>query len=114
MKDDHFYSIDKLVEFGLNMGMANQMINMMNDSIRNMAVPGAEIRPQPQAMFYAIINEMQAGPFAESEVAQLISQKRITTETYMWRPGMAEWKKVAEMPEILRIVALTPPEFKKQ
>ena len=113
MNNDHFYSMDKLVEFGLSMNIATQMINMMNDSIRNMAMPGAEIHPQPQSIFYAILDDKQAGPFAESEVAQLISQKKITTEPYMWRPGMTEWKKVKEMPEVLRIVALTPPEFKK-
>jgi hypothetical protein len=96
MNNDHQYSINNLIEFGLSMSIAAQMIKVMNDN-----------NPQPQSIFYAIINDKQAGPFAESEVAQLISQKQITTETYIWRPGMSEWKKAVEIPEILRIVALT-------
>lgn len=72
MNNDHQYSINNLIEFGLSMSIAAQMIKVMNDNY-----------PQPQSIFYAIINDKQAGPFAESEVAQLISQKQITTETYM-------------------------------
>ena len=30
MDDNHFFSIDRLVEFGLGMGMAQQMIRVMN------------------------------------------------------------------------------------
>lgn len=114
MNEDSFYSMDRLIEFGLEMGVATQMTRMMNESIRNMQVPGAG-NPMPQAspLYYAILNGNQAGPFAESEIARLISLKQITVETYMWKPGMADWKKVSDLPDVLRIVALTPPEFTK-
>lgn len=113
MNEDSFYSIDRLVEFGLGMSIATQMTQMMNESIRNMNVPGAGNYIQPATLYYAILDGNQAGPFAESEVARLVSEKKITSETYMWKPGMPNWKKVSEMPDVLRIVALTPPEFNK-
>lgn len=114
MNEDSFYSMDRLIEFGLEMSIANEMVQIMNASIRNMVVPGAgNHMQQPASLYYAILDGNQAGPFSESEVTQLISNKRITPETYMWRPGMPDWKKVSGIPDVLRIVALTPPEFKK-
>lgn len=33
MDNDSFYSLDRLIEFGLGINMANQMIKVMNDSL---------------------------------------------------------------------------------
>lgn len=114
MKEDSFYSLDHLVEFGLGISVANQMIKAMNESMQNMYVPGADNRiSRPETMYYAIIDGHQAGPFSECEVARLIADKKIVVSTYMWRPGMPNWKQVSEMPDVLKIVALTPPNFNK-
>ena len=40
MNDDNFFSIERLVEFGLGMGIAQQMVNSMNQAMKNVHIPG--------------------------------------------------------------------------
>ena len=57
MNDNNFFSIDRLVEFGMGMAMAQQMVGMMNQTIKQMYVPGSiQSMPssQPQIFFVAI------------------------------------------------------------
>jgi hypothetical protein len=110
-----FYSIDRLIEFGLGMGIAQQMVQTMNQTMANMSIPGAgnPMPPPVQAgrVYYAVLDGKQAGPFSETEVARLIGDKKLSKETYVWYPGLREWKTAENVPEILRLVALSPPEF---
>ncbi len=114
MDNDSFYSLDRLIEFGLGINMANQMIKVMNDSLQQMYVPGADspIRQQ-SSLFYVIVDGKQVGPLSESEMARLVTQNKVDASTYVWKPGMSSWKIASEVPEVLRIVALTPPVFNK-
>jgi hypothetical protein len=111
--EHHFYSIDRLVEFGLGMGIAQQMVQTMNQTMANMRVPGAgnPMPAQPERVYYAMLDGKQAGPFSETELTRLINDKKLSKETYVWRAGLAEWKTAENVPEILRLVALAPPDF---
>lgn len=40
MCDNSFNSIDRLLEFGMSMAVANQMINTMNYAMSNMNIAG--------------------------------------------------------------------------
>ncbi len=113
MEEGQFFSIDRLVEFGLGMSIAQQMIRSMNTSMNNMQVAGG-VSVLPQAnnkIYYAMLEGKQAGPFSESELTRLISEKRVVKETYLWTPGLNAWKLAEQIPEVLRLVALTPPPF---
>ncbi|MDR1575649.1 MAG: DUF4339 domain-containing protein [Treponema sp.] len=108
-----FYSIDRLVEFGMGMAMAQQMVQTMNQAMRNMPVPGAgnpmQMPPTPERVYYVVLDGKQAGPFSETELTRLIGEKKLSKETKIWYPGLMEWKSAEDIPEILRLVALTPP-----
>lgn len=39
MNEDSFYSINRLVEFGLGMSVAQQMVQTMNTAMTDMQVP---------------------------------------------------------------------------
>jgi hypothetical protein len=80
MNDDGFFSINRLVEFG--MGIAQQMVNTMNSAMTNMNVPGSlnPMQTAPQ-FYYAMIEGNQAGPFSGQELSRLISEKKIVKET---------------------------------
>jgi hypothetical protein len=116
MNTNHFYSIDRLVEFGMEMAIANQMISVMNQSMAQMKVPGATIpSSQPTAaLYYFVIDGSQAGPFSESEVTQLIVEKKLTPATLVWSPGLPGWREAQQVPEIMKLVALTPPPKQTQ
>jgi hypothetical protein len=53
MDDSSFFSMDRLVEFGMGMTVAQQMVKTMNQSMTNMHVPGA-MNPmeKPQQQFF--------------------------------------------------------------
>ncbi len=111
MDNDSFFSIDRLVEFGMGMAMAQQMVGMMNQSMRQMYVPGSiqsMPKPMPQ-IYYVAIDGQQVGPLNDSELSQLVAQKQITKDSLGWVPGMYTWKPIEQIPAILRVVALAPP-----
>ncbi len=115
MNDDTFFSMDKLVEFGLGMAVAQQMTQAMNTAFNNMQMPGAGNPMNVQTVtisFYIMLDGKQLGPLSEAEVGQLIQQKKITKETYVWKVGMKDWATAENVPEVLKLVCLAPPEFK--
>lgn len=87
-----FYSIDCLVEFGMGMAIARQMMNTMNHTMRNMYIPGAgnppDHPPKLERIYYAVLDGKQAGPFSETELVRLVNDKKLSKETYVWRPGL--------------------------
>lgn len=122
MDEMSFYSIDRLMEFGLSLGIATQMAGSMNMALQGMRVPGAGRSPQPmpgevaspaatvgQALYYAVVDGAAQGPLTAAELARLITEKRVTKETYIWKPGMPDWQLAESIPEVLQLVALTPP-----
>ena len=114
MSDNSFFSIDRLVEFGMGMAMAQQMVRTMNYAMNSMQVPGVDRKMQnvPQSIYYVIIEGQQTGPFSESEMGRLVADKKVTSSSYVWKPGMPAWQTADKVPDVLRIVALTPPTFK--
>jgi hypothetical protein len=113
MNDNSFFSIDRLVEFGMGLAVARQMASTMNESMSRMYVPGAmnPMQSPIQSVYYAMIEGKQAGPFSESELSRLISEKKVVNETYIWKPGLAKWEIAEQLPEVLKLVALSPPPF---
>lgn len=96
------------------MAMAQQMVKTMNESMQSMYVPGSGAnltgtQPAAPSLFYAVLGGNQAGPFSESELAQLIRDRKVDKETYVWKPGMGDWIKAENVPEVLKLVCLTPP-----
>lgn len=128
MQND-FSSLDKLVEFGLGVGIATQMMNTMNTVIARTAVPGVGINPgvQPQpatqqsaaaaqsacpAQWYAVIDKHVCGPLQQTEIEQLIDRQLLDGDTFVWQPGMPSWQPANNVPEIYKAIILANPEIK--
>lgn len=113
MNDENFFSINRLMEFGLGMSMAQQMIEVMNSSMKSMYIPGS-IQTMPNAAqqtSYVVIDNQQVGPLNDSEIMQLIQSKKINKDTLAWQPGMPNWLPIEQIPSILKIIAITPPSI---
>lgn len=106
-----FYSMDKLVEFGISMAIANQMVTSMNQSLNQMQVPvaGKAMPQKSEDIYFAVIDGRQKGPYSLTELSRLIAEKKIVKETYIWKPGMSQWELAENVNEVLRLVAITPP-----
>lgn len=112
MTNDNFFSVDRLVEFGLGMAVAQQMVNSMNHALQNTYTPGAQSPMQQNRIpvsFFAVLDDKRAGPFTESELSRIVSEGKINKKTLLWHAGMPNWVEAENMPDFLRIIALTPP-----
>ncbi|MBQ8066407.1 MAG: DUF4339 domain-containing protein [Prevotella sp.] len=114
MDDNNFFSVDRLVEFGMGMQIARQMVASMNQQFQQMYVPGSiQSMPQPAPSTYYVAKDGKpVGPLSETELSQMICTQQVTKESLCWMPGMQEWKPVAQVPAVLRIVAMTPPPLR--
>ena len=102
-------NLDHLMEFGVSMAVAQQMINTMNHCIDNMKVPGVSLPQQQNAVskkYHIVANNSVLGPFCLSEMEVLVKAKTITPETLIWMPGMVGWAKASIIPEINIILML--------
>lgn len=115
MDDSNFFSVDRLVEFGMTMQIATQMVGSMNQQMQQMRIPGSiQTMPQPAPhIYYVAIDGKSVGPLNEREISRMICDRQVTKDTLCWMPGMSEWKPVEQVPAVLRIVALTPPPLKQ-
>jgi hypothetical protein len=113
MNEDNFFSTNRLVEFGLGMGVAQQMVKSMNHALENTHIPGSQTSPigGPMKSYHIIFDGKPAGPFSESEIARLITEGKVKKDTYVWRLGMAQWDMVENVTDVLKLVALAPPPF---
>lgn len=113
MDDQSCYYIDRLVDFGLGMGMANQMAGMMNQYMRTMDIPGSikNLSKQVAQIYYVALDGQPVGPLDDGEMSRMISQKLVNKDTLAWMPGMLTWKPIEQVPSILKFVILTPPEI---
>lgn len=102
--------LNRLMEFGLSMGMAQQMVNMMNQTMQNMQIPvsGNPVQPKSQE-WYVAINGKACGPFSESEMKNLLLERKVTKGTLVWCSGMREWAAIENTPEALKLITLLPP-----
>lgn len=103
-----FSSIDKLVEFGLGISAAQQMIKMMNTSMQDMYIPGQAI-PVPTKEWYIAQDGKSHGPYKENEIISKLNNNEISKDTFVWCVGMHAWKKAEETPEFLKLILQIPP-----
>jgi len=92
---------------GAGMAMANQMAGAMNQQ------PAAVPPPLPQGGFYVAINGQQTGPLDLAALAALVSKGSFTSQTLVWKQGMAGWIPAASVPELQTILSAVPPPMPK-
>jgi len=112
MNSENMYSIDRLVEFGLGIGIAQQMIKSMNHAVQNSAIPGVQTAPYGASAahnYFCAIDGKQAGPFSVEELTRMISSGNVVRTTLLWRPGLTRWDLAENIPDVLKLVALMPP-----
>lgn len=113
--DNSFNSIERLLEFGMSMAVAQQMMQAMNHAMQNITTPQFKNvnMPLPQATsFYALVNDIPQGPFTEQELIGHILANRVNNETLVWLNGMPGWMQAQQVPEVAKLFALMPPLIK--
>ena len=116
MNQDNFYSIERLVEFGLGANLAGRMVASMNQALQNVSIPGAHYSPlqAPAHHYFAVLDGKQVGPLSDVELIRLMQNAQISKDTLIWRPGLSQWQALQNVPDALRLLALLPPPLPTQ
>lgn len=100
-------TIDHLVEFGMSIAVAQQMMKTMNHCVENMKVAGSSM-PQVGSIkqYHVVANNYVSGPFNLSELEVLVKAKTVTSDTLVCKPGITGWTMASTIPEINKIIML--------
>lgn len=112
MNDSNFSVLDRLMEFGLSMGIAQQMISTMNQTMQAMQIPETA-KPVPPKLteWYAAIDGKATGPFSEQEMKNLLLERKVTKESLVWCAGMLDWQTAEHTPGLLKLLLQLPPSL---
>ena len=68
-QDNSFAPIERLMEFGMSMAVANQMIQTMNEVMAKSNKPSLQnigLQHQVPKSYYVVINDISQGPFQKA------------------------------------------------
>ncbi len=86
-------------------GMMNGMMSGMNPSAQGGVVPP----PIPTIAYHVAINGQAAGPFDLNTLKQMALSKQLTSDSLVWKSGMADWAKAGTVDELKTILVAPPP-----
>lgn len=113
-QDYSFAPIERLMEFGMSMAVANQMIQTMNEVLAKSNKPSLQnVTSQYQVpkSYYVVINDITQGPFSENEISGYIITDKINENTFIWHDGMAHWELSKDVSEVAKLFLLKPPKL---
>lgn len=90
--------------FGAQMGSIGSQVNVNQSPAQTPPTP-----PPPPTGFHVLVNGAQQGPFPINQIRDAIAQRQVTQETLVWKPGMPQWAKAGEQPELAAFFMPSPP-----
>lgn len=110
MDDESKLSVNNMVEMAMGLSMASLFSQAMNSAFSNSTrILKDDPMYAPARYIHAIVNGEQKGPFSSGEIMSMIQSGTIVPETYMWKPGMPEWKPAKDITDITPGLELIPP-----
>jgi len=98
------------VGLGAGLAMGAQMMNSMGQGAAAASAAAAAPPPVPGAALYHVaVGGAQAGPFDMATLARQAATGELTRMTLVWKPGMPQWAKAGDLPELQSLFANTPP-----
>lgn len=99
------------IGLGLGMGAGigaafNSQISNMANNVMGTSSPTTPSTPPPppggtpNITFHISVNGQQYGPYDMTAMTQMVANHQMTPDTYVWRPGMAQWLRAAQCPEL--------------
>jgi len=65
--------------------------------------------PPPNVQYSISHNGQQSGPFSFNELQMLVTQGKLTKETYVWKQGMSDWIVAGQVNELSSLFAAAAP-----
>lgn len=86
-------------------GSMNNMMAGMNQPVQNGMTPP----PVPGVTYYVAIDGQATGPYDLSALKQMKTTGQITSESLVWKAGMAEWVKAGAVDDMKQLFPDMPP-----
>ncbi|NOT76408.1 MAG: SPFH domain-containing protein [Cyclobacteriaceae bacterium] len=100
---------------GMGFAMAQQIGQAMNQN-QNQNQNKSQDAPPPLpgfAPYHVAVGGSQQGPFNADTLKQMVAQGTLTSETLVWKAGMAAWTKAGEVADLKPILESAPPPLPK-
>jgi membrane protease subunit (stomatin/prohibitin family) len=97
---------------GLGLGAGIAMGAQMANAMGGIAGQPASASPPPipgVAVYHVAVGQSQAGPFDIVTLAKQAQTGEFNRATLVWKPGMAQWTRAGEVPELASLFTNTPP-----
>lgn len=102
---------------GMNNAFDNEMefksmpqMPAMGGGMSKMSMP--QMPPAvPQVQYMIGVNGQQAGPFDWNQLQQLVQQGQLTTQSYVWKQGMAQWDFAGNVMELAPLFQNAMPQM---
>lgn len=87
---------------GMMMGgaMGQQMAQMMQGMGQHMQSSMNTPPPMPNIQYYVYANGQQSGPFNMQQLQQMVQNGQFTTQSSVWKQGMANWEQAGNVAEL--------------
>ena len=86
-------------------GSMNNMMAGMNQPVQNGMTPP----PVPGVSYYVAVNGQATGPYDLSTLKQMKTTGQFTSESLVWKAGMAEWVKAEAVDDMKQLFPDMPP-----
>jgi hypothetical protein len=91
---------------GAAVGVGQGMSQFASQAMGGAAVPP----PLPQeTQFFVFVNNQQLGGQTRNDIAAMLMKGVANGETLAWKPGMAQWDKISNIPELSDLLGTIPP-----
>lgn len=98
--------------FGMGGQMAGAMGGMFAGQPQQASPPPSGVAPPPlppQLQLFVALNGQQSGPFDLPALQQLVQAGQLTSETLVWKQGMASWAAASTVAELAALFGSVPP-----
>lgn len=109
MKPLDFNTLDKLNQSDPAKELtrqAQESIKAMQVDVPQVGIPSHVVLPVFQKadhnQYVVTIDGAAQGPFTIQQLNEMIRQRVITPESYVWRSGMSDWRMIKECQDILK------------
>jgi len=101
---------------GLGAGMGMAMASQMGKSGPWGAAPGAQAPasaapppPPVERVWHIAEGGQTSGPFSKASLGRMVSDGKLSRETFVWTEGQDGWQKAGEVAELARLFTVMPP-----
>ena len=96
---------------GMGMAMASQQAGGQTRGPWGPRPVSSQTPPPPpvEHVWHIAENGKTKGPFSKAELGQMVAEKKLSRETYVWTPGQDGWKTAEEITELAQLFTIAPP-----